>query len=127
MRVEEQYEDVLQNIEFAIVAVYKENPTLSDYAVMCALDALTEQYVAENLGRQPRKIALSGLEPLVFESMKPMCEMRLGRATSGLPNITTYSVDVIVQCLKRLSKSVKNWNKRGGSQGYLHFVSQFVS
>jgi hypothetical protein len=125
MSVEEQYQDVLQNIEFAIVSVYKENTILSDHAVMCALAALTEHYSAENLGRQPRKSSLSGLEPLVFERMKAMCEQRLGRVASGLP-LATVSVDVMVQCLKRLSKSAKNWNKRGGSQGYLHFVSQFV-
>ena len=44
MKVEEQYEDVLQNIEFAIVSSYREYPDLSDYGVMRALEALMDVY-----------------------------------------------------------------------------------
>ena len=34
MRVEDQYADVLQNIEFGIVTAYKSHPEMSDYDVM---------------------------------------------------------------------------------------------
>ncbi len=35
-RFEEQYEDVLQNIEFTIVRIYREKPVLTDYEVQSA-------------------------------------------------------------------------------------------
>ena len=40
MGFEDKDLDVLQNIEFAIVSVYRERSGLSDYNVMRALDAL---------------------------------------------------------------------------------------
>jgi len=36
------------------------------------------------------------------------------------------SLDEIIQCLKRILKSVEKWNKHEGIQGYLRFVSQYV-
>ena len=33
MIVEEQYQDVLQNIEFAVATMYRRHPELTDYAV----------------------------------------------------------------------------------------------
>ena len=32
----------------------------------------------------------------------------------------------ILACLRKIRKSVERWNKRGGQQGYLHFVREFV-
>jgi len=29
-------------------------------------------------------------------------------------------------CLRRIRKSVERWNKRGGQQGYVTFVNQFI-
>jgi len=37
MRIEDQYTDVLQNIEFAIVDTYRRNPDMPDYEVMRAV------------------------------------------------------------------------------------------
>ena len=47
MAFEEQYLDVLQNIEFAIVSAYREHNDLRDREVMRALDALIDFYRAE--------------------------------------------------------------------------------
>ncbi len=41
MIFEDNYLDVLQNIEFGIIAVYKQYQDLSDYDVMRALEAIT--------------------------------------------------------------------------------------
>ncbi len=38
----------------------------------------------------------------------------------------TVSLEVIVACLKRIRKSIQKWNKRGGRQGYLTYVHQFL-
>ena len=51
---EDQYLDVLQNLEFGIVRVYQETPDLTDYEVQSALDALLKAYKGEARGHQPR-------------------------------------------------------------------------
>lgn len=66
--IKERYEDVLQNIEFAIVNVYREHPDLLD----------------------------------------------------------SHVDEEIVACLKRIRKSVGRWNKRGGRQGCLTFIQQYI-
>jgi hypothetical protein len=50
--------DVLQNIEFAIVNVYRERPLLVDYSVMRSLEALIGLYRAESRGHTPKAISL---------------------------------------------------------------------
>jgi hypothetical protein len=63
---EEEYQDVLQNIEFAIVSVYREDPGLLDYEVDSALNALIVAYQAEQKHRASRPAALSPLAQEVF-------------------------------------------------------------
>lgn len=133
MRVEDKYTDVLQNIEFGIVMTYRDHPELSDYGVMRMLEALIDSYTAEKIGRSPRHFPLPDAERLLLENVQRMCEWRLGRASlsddaSKDKEISPEpkSVDEIVLCLKRILKSVNKWNKRGGRQGYLNFVIQYV-
>ena len=79
MRFEEEYEDVLQNIESGIVNVYHANDALTDYEVTTAVEALIRDYTAEARGRPPTTRALTSLAKEVHESVKAMCEWRLGR------------------------------------------------
>ncbi len=130
MNFEDQYSDVLQNIEFAIVSVYKKNHDLRDYDVMRALDALIASYRAESRGHTPRQVNLPAKDTLIFELTRDMCEFRLGRQGLGMDEeimpSANNTVDEILACLKRIRKSVDKWNKHGGPQGYLKFVSQFI-
>lgn len=82
MQFHEQYLDVLQNIEFGIHDAYLEYPTLSDYDVMRALEALIDHYVAEKLNRPPRMSPQSPKQTSVFEKVHDFCEWRLGRAST---------------------------------------------
>ncbi len=132
-RVEDQYADVLQNIEFGIVGTYRGHPEMSDYDVMRTLEALIYNYTAEKVGRPPRDFGLSDVERLLMDGVRGMCEWRLGRgspprgpASSGGMVPEPKTVDEIILCLKRVLKSVKRWNKDGGRQGYLNFVIQYV-
>ena len=59
MGFQETHLDVLQNIEFAVVSVYRDHSTLLDYSVMNALDALIEIYRAESRGHTLREISLT--------------------------------------------------------------------
>ena len=77
---EQQYEDVLQNIEFAIVSTYRERPEeISDWSVEAALDALIRAYGAEHTGRTPPSARLSEAEQTIYDRIRRMCEWRLGR------------------------------------------------
>lgn len=131
MKLEEEYRDVLQNIEFAIVSVYHDHPELTDYDVADAIQILARQYVAEATKRYPPYSNLSERAEMVVQAAKSMCEWRLGRNTletnegekiAGPLN----SLDEIIACLKRVHKSVQFWTQRGGRQGYLKFVSKYV-
>ncbi|HJZ50300.1 MAG TPA: hypothetical protein VKE41_24185 [Roseiflexaceae bacterium] len=131
---EQQYEDVLQNIEFAIVSTYRERPQeISDWSVEAALDALIRAYGAEHTGRTPPSARLSEVEQLIYDRVRRMCEWRLGheqllaeQAPPAMREIEAKSLDEIVACLKRVRTSVKRWHKAGGRRGYLDFVSKYV-
>jgi hypothetical protein len=133
-RFEEQYEDVLQNIEFGIISVYREHPEMTDWQALDAIQALIRTYQAEARGRQVDSPSLEPLAQQVYDMAGAMCEWRLGRDqfVSGesdkpidLP-IEPLSLDEIAACLKRIRKSIKFWSKRGGRQGYLNYVEQFI-
>ena len=131
MPLEDEYLDVLQNIEFAIVSVYQKQRDLRDLQVMRALDALIELYRAESRGHQPKQHSLPEQENLVFERVKTMCKFRLGRESLGKEgrNVSIplpITVDEILSCLRKIRRSVERWNKRYGKQGYLQFISEFV-
>jgi hypothetical protein len=130
--MEEEYLDVLQNIESAIISVYRNRPDLTDYQVDSALEALGRTYIREKTTGAP-VFPKSSLAIDVFESMKQICDWRLGRenasAREGVPpqfEAEVLTVDVILACLKRLRKSLSIWNKQGGTRGYLEYISQFV-
>jgi hypothetical protein len=131
MAVEDQYTDVLQNIEWAIVGVFKEEPRLLDLDVIEALDALIRGYGLEGQSREWPRATLSSRAGLVFDGCKEVCEWRLGRApmaTSGGRTIAPPPIPLAatVQCLKRLRKSARFWNERSGRQGYLAYIQQYV-
>jgi hypothetical protein len=124
---ERQHQDVLQNIEAAIVEVYRANPALLDYDAEGGLEALVAHYTAELQGRPPRGAPSDANRRRVFESVQEVCEWRLGRADlPGVPPMTPIPMETLVACLKRVRKSVQGWTRRAGRQGYLAFVSQYV-
>ena len=130
MGLEDGHMDVLQNIEFAIVSVYRERSDLLDYDVMRALDALIDVYRAEARGHSPKDISLPEPEGTVFQRVKEMCELRLGRQVAAtrvhMPFEGDKTASDILACLRKIRRSAERWNKRGGQQGYLQFVSEFV-
>jgi hypothetical protein len=130
MQFHEKYLDVLQNIEFAIMEVFRAHPELIDHDVISALEALASFFISEKNSRPPRTFILSNNAQNVFNNVKEICDWRLGR-TDGPENdesipIKPLSIDEIINCLKKIHNSAKWWNKERGRQGYLQFVSQFV-
>jgi hypothetical protein len=125
---EETYLDVLQNIEFAIVSVYRENPDLLDYDVDKAVNLLWTEYRNEKQDRTMPAPQLAVNAQKVYVRVKSMCEWRLGRRNlekDGQPvemDIKPLTLDEIMACLKRIRKSIELWTKQGGRQGYLYFI-----
>ena len=129
----EQFHDVLQNIEYAILTVYQDDTSLLDLDVIDALDALIRRYGAEEKARNPPKLFLSGRARTVFDAAGKVSEWRLGRVPLNAPEDGTLipadqriGIVDILACLKRLRKSVPVWSERGGRQGYLNYVSDFL-
>jgi hypothetical protein len=123
----EDHQDVLQNIEVAVVQVWREHRELTNYAVTRAYEAAMSLYKAEALEHTPKPVNLTGLDAKVYEAVKGVCEWRLGRAapTEEL-KVSPISLEDMVACLSRLRKSVEHWTKQGGRQGYLQFIGQFL-
>lgn len=133
MDVTETHQDILQNIEFAIVTAFDQDQTLLDLEVIDALDALIRRYAAECEHRAPPKVNLSEKASSVYSLAARTCEWRLGRELLGGDEDTSeigapevLGTEEILACLKRIRKSVRFWNETAGRQGYLEYVSQFI-
>jgi hypothetical protein len=131
MSFEEEYQDVLQNIEFAIVSVYREEPALLDYDVEKALNSLGRSYRFGEAPPPPEDF--NDRQKAAYVRVKAMCDLRLGKESlSGAEGedinipMGTVTPDEIVACLKRIQKSVQKWTKQAGRQGYLEFVNGFI-
>ena len=133
--VEEEHEDVLQNIEAFIMEVFRAHDHMVDTDVMRALDAGLVYFNDVRREHTPKEPRLSGHSVLVFDAVKTVCNVRLGREeldarTKAKDNLDLsggdVSPEVILACLRKIRKSVDRWNKQGGRQGYLRFVAQFI-
>jgi hypothetical protein len=133
VNVEEEFQDVLQNLELALVQVYRAHDEMSDWEAETAVSGLIRTYTAEERGRKPPNLRLKPLEQEAYDAVQVMCEIRLGRSELQQESGETvnFSVDSIavsdlVLCLKRIRKSIQHWRKEGGRRGYFEFVGQFL-
>ena len=127
MNVEEDYLDVMQNIEASIVAVHLQHRNLTDADTLACIEGLIRRYTAEARGKAKPVVTLNGLANDVNEKVELICEFRLGRVTlEKQPVIEPLTLDVMVLCLKRIRKSIEFWTKKDGRQGYLNYIKEFV-
>lgn len=131
MSVEDQYFDILQNIEAMIVKMYHQYPDLTDYDVDKAIEALIRTYRGEASGK-PETLPRGEFAQAVYDTVKLICNWRLGRTTGdsdteGLPPIhEPLTTDELNLCFKRIRKSIAKWTKESGRQGYLMYIEQFI-
>lgn len=130
MKFAEENLDVLQNLEFAIVEVWRANPEMTDYTAQRAYEAARQYYRAELRGNPPQPPTLTGLDATAFAALKQMCEFRLGR-NAGPPSeedvpVTPIPVEKLIACLQELARSVERHTRSGGRQGYLQFIDGFL-
>ena len=128
-KLQEKNLDVLQNIEFGIIRVYRADRSLLDMDAKDAIDALFRHYHAEEEQRTPPPPRLSERAQRVFLSVQGMCEWRLGRAAFPGENdqpVSGMPVSELVQCLREIQKSIRRWSRQGGRTGYLDFVIKYL-
>jgi hypothetical protein len=121
--------DILQNLEFSIVTVWRAHREMTDYVAQRAYEAAFQLYRAELRGHTPKTPVLTGLDARAFDALKAMCEFRLGRGSSpavGPDLVPAITVEVLVNCLRDLGKSVERHTHTGGRQGYLTFIDGFL-
>ena len=129
--VEEEHLDLLQNIEWAITTESRRDVSVLDADARDAVAALVRHYEAELESRELGATRLSPRGERIFESVRGICEWRLGRASAVTGAIVmgaedAKSVDDVVACLKKIRKSIDFWTKEGGRQGYLHYIAAFI-
>ena len=128
---ENQYFDVLQNIEFAIIEEFRRDPAILDLNVRDAVNVLARQYESEEEGRTPPRAQMPDRPRTVFDAVRTVCEWQLGRPCGPVPAkddppMPDITAAEMAACLKRIRKSVDRWNKESGTRGYLNFVRQYV-
>jgi hypothetical protein len=106
--------DLLLSIETLIVYAYKQNPKMHDHDVIKVMDQVIKYFRAKATNFPfEEHIFLSDLENELYTSIKLNLEKKI-------------SFQEAYELLKFLKKSVELWNKKGGSQGYLTYVTRFL-
>ena len=129
MKIHEKYPDVLQNLEFVVVEIWRRHQEMTDHVASRAYEAAYGLYRAEGRGRTCKLPALVGLDLEAFEAVKAICKFRLGRGSvgnEGMEAVAPIPPADLCECLNELRKSVERHTKRGGRQGYLTFIDQFL-
>ena len=133
MDVTKEYPDVLQNIEFTITGIYQQHSELADHNVDKVLSDLIRIYQAEIKSKKPPTLRFTELEQTLYNSVKAICDWRLGRKQAldeqnkaiQIP-VQELSLEIMIACLKRICRSVSFWTKEGGRQGYLDYIQNFI-
>ena len=72
MKPEEEHLDVLQNLEFAIIEIWRAHPEMTDYSAQRAYEAARQFYRAELRGNPPTLPALTGLKSACSTAASPV-------------------------------------------------------
>lgn len=130
---EEKYNDVLRSMEIALVRAYREDETMTDWETLTAVNGLIRSYTAVARHRNPPNLKLSAQAQPSYDELKLVCEGWLGQKpifdeAGQMEELGEQALTVseIIDCLKRVRKSVEMWQKEGGRRGYFNFVDQFL-
>jgi len=127
MPLTEEFEDVLKEIERAVIEHWDKHDELTNYNVMRAYEAATAHYNAIVRGQAPKPENLKGLDATLYQEVRKACEARVNRPIrDNDAQSPLLSIEDLVACFRRLRKSVELWTKEGGRQGYLKFVAQVL-
>jgi len=130
MKWREENLDLLKNLEFAIVEVWRANPDMTDHTARRAFESGRLYFRAVNRSLPPRPPELTGVDAAAFEAIKRMSDYLVGRGPAPEPKAKTVPspipLETLIACLQELGKSVERHTKMGGRQGYLNFVEKYL-
>jgi len=116
--------DILQNLEFTVVQMWKDDAELVDAEIGRAYEAAFQRYRAESRGHAPKPVSLAGRELALYEALVDMAESRRSeRQNPGSPEAAAVFMD----CFRELGRSVERHGRTGGRRGYLEFIKQFLT
>jgi hypothetical protein len=118
MGMEDAYLDVLQNIEFGIIAEFRKDRSILDSDALEAVNALVRYF---DVGRHGAPLGIRSQR--IFDSVRENVKWRLEPNGGEPPPNTTIEM---VKCLKRIASSISFWTKERGRQGYLVFVEEHM-
>jgi len=127
--VEQEYMEVLQDLEATITSVYREHRELADHNVENVVNGLLRMYQARLKDRPAPKLVLRGIEVELYDDLKSACDWWIGESQpddATAKNDSPLTLEEIAICLKRIRKSINFWTASGGRQGYLNYVAQFI-
>jgi hypothetical protein len=126
---EDRYLDVLQNIEFAIIEVYRSDPDLLDTEVEQALRGVVIALNAKRLAKpfDLERMKLTERGKRVYLAVQEIVEWRIrGRLGGVAPDSISYGLEDMIACIQRVRKSVRRWTRVRGRRGYLRFVEEYL-
>jgi hypothetical protein len=127
MPLTDEFEDVLKQVELAVIGHWDKYPDLNNYNVAMAYEAAITYYKAVASGQTAKPHNLRGLDASGFEKIQAACEARLNHPINDREaKSALLTPEDLVACLRRLRKSVEFWTKQSGRQGYLEHVAQFL-
>jgi hypothetical protein len=125
-KFEEQYYDQLRAIERAIRATYQQEPDLVDFQVDKVLEGLVRLYQAERDQKRTPKLRLKADEKELQRALQQVCELHLGRDADVQIGADAITIDEMLDCLKRIRKSVTQMGGKG-RQSYVNFLDDFFA
>ncbi len=125
MEFEQEYEEILQNIELEIVTYYRQEPELIDLEVQNSIEWVARLYGGEAEGKTLSPRPINGLSAEVAHRVKDKCDMLKQLSIDGVIHTSATPAE-ITACLKRILSSIKFWNKKNGRQGYLEYIAKFI-
>lgn len=123
--------DVMYHIELMVLREWARDPSLIDLEVADVFDALARRYALEERGQSTKPLRLSPKAERLYEALLEIAEAQAGRRsppeeTTSVPFPADVQASELAASFKRLSRSVATWSARGGRQGYLEYIEDFV-
>lgn len=131
--VKDEDHPALRELELCILRVWDHHSDMNDYTVGRAYEAAYKFYRTVSRGGQPAPASLKGLDLETYNAVHALCERLLATGAApfkGMPeeaNTKPLTAEKLVELLRELSRSVERHTKIDGRQGYLEFVSKFIS
>ena len=136
MHNEPKHLDLLQNIEYMTVSVYREHPEMTDRHVINSLENLVSYYKAAVIGRA---FSEPEMEPIIYKTYHRVITILEERknllgSDEDKPKRRSFSRalqepttdEISLACIRKIEKSARNWNQRKGERGYLNFVIDYL-